>query len=54
MGLPGGTNDKEPANAGDVRDKGLILGQEDPPWQPTPIFLARESHGHRSLLGYSP
>ena len=44
----------EPANAGDIRDKGLTLGQEDPPWQPTPVFLARESHGHRSLVGYSP
>ena len=23
-------------------------------WQPTPIFLPRESHGQRSLTGYSP
>ena len=23
-------------------------------WQPTPIFLPRESHGQRSLGGYSP
>ena len=23
-------------------------------WQPTPIFLPRESHGQRSLAGYSP
>ena len=23
-------------------------------WQPTPVFLRRESHGHRSLAGYSP
>ena len=23
-------------------------------WQPTPVFLPRESHGRRSLLGYSP
>ena len=21
-------------------------------WQPTPVFLPRESHGHRSLVGY--
>ena len=23
-------------------------------WQPTPIFLPRESHGQRSLADYSP
>ena len=23
-------------------------------WQPTPIFLSRESHGQRSLVGYIP
>ena len=46
-----------PANAGDMR-----LGLD--PWvgkiswrrarQPTPIFLPGESHGPRSLVGYSP
>ena len=33
------------------------LGGEDTlkrEWQPTPVFLPRESHGHRSLVGYSP
>ena len=33
------------------------LGQEDPwrkAWQPTPVFLPGESHGQRSLAGYSP
>ena len=36
------------------------LGQEDPllprrkAWQPTPGFLPGESHGQRSLAGYSP
>ena len=32
------------------------LGQEDPwtkAWQPTPVFLPGESHGQRSLKGYS-
>ena len=24
------------------------------PWQPTPLFLPGESHGQRSLAGYSP
>ena len=23
-------------------------------WQPTPVFLPRESHGQRNLVGYSP
>ena len=33
------------------------LGREDPwrrKWQPTPVFLPEESHGRRSLVGYSP
>ena len=34
-----------------------LLGQEDPwrrEWLPIPIFLSGESHGQRSLAGYSP
>ena len=46
-----------PANPGDVRDMGSIpeLGRRRP-WQPYPIFLFGESHGHRSLgsIAYSP
>ena len=45
------------ANAGDIGEAGSILGQEDPleeEWQPTPVFLPGESHGQRSLVGYSP
>ena len=33
------------------------LGGEDPlekEWPPTPVFLPGESHGQRSLVGYSP
>ena len=33
------------------------LGREDPvekEMQPTPVFLPGESHGQRSLAGYSP
>ena len=33
------------------------LGWEDPlrrKWQATPVFLPGESHGQRSLAGYSP
>ena len=35
----------------------LLLGREIPwrrEWQPTAVFLPGESHGHRSLVGYSP
>ena len=49
-----------PATAGDVRDKrqefnpwvGKIPWRRK--WQPTPVFLPGESHGQRSLAGYSP
>ena len=47
-----------PANAGDVRDVDLIPGSGRSPrggaWQSTPVFLPGESHGQRSLAGYSP
>ena len=45
-----------PANAGDERDTGS-LGQEDPLEEGMATHscnLARESHGQRSLEGYSP
>ena len=38
-------------------DKGLIPGRGSKrrrQWQPTPVFLPRESHGRRSLVGCSP
>jgi len=45
-------------SAGDTGDTCLITGLRRFPWrrkwQPTPIFLPGESHGHRSLVGYSP
>ena len=46
-------------NAGDG-DKTWVptLGREDivggRKWQPNPVFLPEESHGPRSLVGYSP
>ena len=54
-----------PANAGNIRDMGSIPGgQEDSlevrkipwrrAWKPTPVFLPGESHGQKSLVGYSP
>ena len=57
-GFPGGTVVRNsPINAGDIRDAGSISGSEDPleeGRQPTPVFLSGESHGQRSLAGYSP
>ena len=44
------------ANGGDVRDVGDSWARNIPwrrAWQPTPVFLPGESHGQRSLAGYS-
>ena len=47
-----------PANAGDIRDVGLIPGLGRFPWrrkwQSTPVFLPEKSHGQSRLVGYSP
>ena len=47
-----------PANAGDIREAGSIPGSGISPGgghgNPTPVFLPGESHGQRSLAGYSP
>ena len=43
-----------PVNAGDIREVGLsekFPGRRA--LQPTPVFLPGESHGQRSLVGYS-
>ena len=52
----GGSDGKEYAcNVGDL---GSIPGSGRSPgegkWQPTPVLLPGESHGGRSLVGYSP
>ena len=58
LGFPGGSEGKESAcNAGDPSSipwswVGKILWRRK--WQPTPVFLPGESHGQRSLVGYSP
>ena len=58
-GFPGGTSDKEPG-CQCRRCKRLRF---DPyarkipwrrEWEPTPVFLPGDSHGQRSLVGYSP
>ena len=49
-----------PANAGDIRDLGSVPGSGrslgEGNGNPPPVFLpmVRESHGQRSLAGYSP
>ena len=59
MGFPGGTSGKEPAcqcrkckRPGFDSWVGKIPWRRE--WEPTPAFLPRESHGQRSLEGYSP
>ena len=45
------------AKAGDIETWVRSLGVKIPwrrAWQPTPVFLPGESHGQRSLVGYSP
>ena len=46
-----------PVNAGDIRDSGSIPGSGRSPGgghgKPTAVFLPGESHGQRSLAGYS-
>ena len=55
VGFPDGSAVKNPPAMQEMRV--LSLGWEDPlgeGMQPTPVFLPGESHGQRSLAGYSP
>ena len=50
-GFPGGSVVKNPlANTGDE----LGRSHWKMKWQPTAVFLPGESHGQRSLVGFSP
>ena len=57
-GFPGGSVVKNPhAHEGDARDALWSLVGKVPwrrVWQPASVFLPGESHGQRSLAGYSP
>ena len=58
-GFPGGASGKEPAcQCWRHKRHGLDSWVGKIPWrrkwQPTPVFLPGESHGQRSLAGYSP
>ena len=54
--FPGGSEVKVSAwNVGDlgsIPESGRSPGERK--WQPTSVFLPREIHGQRSLMGYSP
>ena len=59
MGLPRWLSSKEPTRqCRRCRTHGFSLWFGKIPWrrkwQPSPVFLPRESHGQRSLVGYSP
>ena len=56
IGFPGGSEVK--ASDWNAEDTDLIPGLGRSPgegkWQPTPVLLPGESHGGKSLVGYSP
>ena len=56
MGFPAGSDSKESAcstgDPGSIPESGRSPGRRK--WLSTPIFLPGESHGQRSLVGYSP
>ena len=59
VGFPGGTSGTEPAcQYRRHKRAGFDSWVKKIPWrrawQPTPVFLPGESHGERSLAGYSP
>ena len=61
-GFPDGASDKEPVCQCRGRKRHESCGFDTRvgkmfwrrAWQPTPVFLPGESHGQRSLVGYSP
>ena len=54
MGFPSGASGKEPAcQCNRLETQVPSLGWEDPLEEGTPVFLPGESHGQRSLEGYS-
>ena len=59
LGFPGGTSGKEPiCQCRRLKRRGFDPWVGKIPWrrawQATPVFLPGESHGQRSLAGYSP
>jgi hypothetical protein len=57
LGFPGGSNSGESAWSAEALGSNPRLREEEPwrrAWQCPPVFLPGESHGQRSLVGYSP
>ena len=55
MGFPGGSDGKKSAcNMGDLGSIPELGRSPREEWQPIPVFLPGESHGQKSLVGYSP
>ena len=59
QGFPGGISGKEPTcQCRRCKKHGFDLWVGKIPWrrmwQPTPVFFPGESHGERSMEGYSP
>ena len=58
VGLPSGSAIKNPPAMQETMRHGFNPWVRKIPWrrtwQPTPVFLPGESHGQRSLVGYSP
>ena len=55
LGSPNGSGGKQSScNAGGTEMQVQSLNQEDPLKKETPVFLPGETHGQRSLAGYSP
>ena len=58
MDFPGGSVVKNPSAKQETQEtQAPSVGRKIPwrrKWQPTPVFLPGESHGQRSLAGYSP
>ena len=56
MGFLGGASGKDPACQCRRHRFYPWVGKSlcSKKWQPTPVFLPGESHGQRSLVGYSP
>ena len=45
---------KEPCGDSDGKEFTCKAGDLEREWQPSPVFLPGEFHGHRNLMGYSP
>ena len=54
MGFPGGSDSKNPFAMWETWVRYLVWEDPMEKGMATPIFLPGESHGQRSLVGYSP